>query len=181
MALDFKRLGTLLGIVLTSHHDGEVMTALHQLRKTLKEGGAKYHVITDALLQHDPAVNLDELIAQREKLFEVAQELKIERDRLFDECERLRTLARPVMQKQAAAAAAKVKSAAATIRRQQVYHAMPQTVASRLLELNDDGDIQLTEFEEDFLGTVVNWRGALTIKQQQVMERITEKYEDDID
>jgi hypothetical protein len=157
--LDLKRLGTLLGIIMTSDFDGEVVSARDRLRETLKKAGTDHRVIIEAVQGGDAA-------AQRDALFEAAKELKIERDYLQGEVERLQRLARPVMQQRATVAARQVNQPIS-----------PQQAARRLLCMTDIG---LTDFEEDFLGTIAGWTGAITDKQRVVMDKILDKYDDDL-
>jgi hypothetical protein len=144
---DFKRLATMVDIVLTSEHQGEIDSAIRQARRLAKESKLR-------------AADLVEAVEQRFKILDAAKGLSDEVDRLRVENERLKksangggTLAQALWQDTN----------------------MPQTVSNRsaqwALDLAGQGAVYLMEKETDFLSSCAR-RRVLTPRQQDWLKDI---------
>lgn len=145
------RITTLVGIVLTSDSDGEILAAARQLRKEL---GDDWHSAAEVIEQRDEIATLRE---NNDKVLRAAIEIKADRDRLVLENEQLKRQANGV----SANPWAPVGS--------------PQDQSAWALKLETDGVLTFNDFEQDFLESIAGWEGEITVKQRTKFDQIMTK------
>jgi hypothetical protein len=141
------RLITVLGIMLSSNADGEIVAAAGQARKLMKAEGLDWNDIAEALTQRG---KLGELL-------EVAKRLRDERDRVVAENQRLKQFAR------------------GTGPNPWAPEGSAPDQAAWALQLHADGVLGLNQFEESFLLTISEWEGELRPRQRPVFEKLISK------
>jgi hypothetical protein len=144
--LDLKKLARFLAVAGSSNYDNEALTAMRLADRLLRAAGATWN---------------DLLVAQSQLAiaYEAASILKAETLALKAELDQLRA---------GGTAVAGWQDVGAAI-------ASSRSAAQWALGLHERGDVWLSDFEVDFLGTCMGWTGRLTPRQQPIFQRIMDR------
>jgi hypothetical protein len=144
-----ERLIQLMGMT-GSHFDGEAVNALRLAGQILEKHKLSWR---ELLANGNGAGSVGWLQQTNELLQQHINGLEKERDRLRRENERLRLKPR-------------------TERAADGGPGNHRAQARWILELWQNGEVRLNQFEQEFLDTVQGWEGPLTAKQRPIFDRI---------
>jgi hypothetical protein len=148
-----KRLGQLLAMG-SSAHDGELANALRLADRLVRQAGLTFEQI---LLHNDearPGSRSAQALAHENVL------LRGENGALHRQIEELRHENNQLRQRRGVP------------RREANGADNHQAQAHWIVELWQAGEVRLNQFERDFIGTVLDWDGPLTAKQQPIFDGI---------